>query len=309
LVGNKQIDIHLKLYIMKKIFTILFTVLTGCVFSQNYWDYNINFEDTSQIFRLEIDTVSNHNNIWQIGNPQKTVFTSAYSVPNAIVTDTMNSYPTNDTSVFIIKHVADQGFEMHHTVILSGKYKVNSDSLSDYGIIEFSPDNGNIWVNLLTDTFYLNLWCYEWPWDKPTLTGNSNGWVDFYAYLANFSQYFPISYGDTVQYRFTFISDSVQTNKDGLMFDDLHFEDWAEGINEVNTGFTPDLFPNPASDLIYIQADNSIKISSVTIRDIQGRTLLITDKTTVDLSEFAPGVLLFELNTDKGRIFKRVIRN
>ena len=32
-------------------------------------------------------------NVWQIGQPQKTVFNQAYSLPNALMTDTINSYP------------------------------------------------------------------------------------------------------------------------------------------------------------------------------------------------------------------------
>jgi len=65
---------------MNKLTTILFIVLSISAYSQEYWDYDINFEDTNQFFRLNIDTISNPNNIWQIGEPQKTVFTSAYSI-------------------------------------------------------------------------------------------------------------------------------------------------------------------------------------------------------------------------------------
>ncbi|MDA3953800.1 MAG: transposase [Bacteroidales bacterium] len=34
--------------------------------------------------------------IWQIGTPNKTFFDSAYSSPNAIITDTVNYYPINN---------------------------------------------------------------------------------------------------------------------------------------------------------------------------------------------------------------------
>lgn len=68
------------------------------------------------------------------------------------------------------------------------------------------------------------------------------------------------------------------------------------------------IFPNPTSNFISIQADNSIKITTTTMKDIQGRTVLVTDKTTIDLSDFGTGVFFLELNTDKGRIVKRIIR-
>jgi hypothetical protein len=68
------------------------------------------------------------------------------------------------------------------------------------------------------------------------------------------------------------------------------------------------VFPNPTSNNISIIADKSIKFSSVTIKDIQGKTVLVTDKTTIDVTEFGAGIFIMELNTDKGRIVKRIIR-
>jgi len=38
--------------------------------------------------------------IWQIGPPQKAIFDSAYSLPNALVTDTLNTYPVNQECYF-----------------------------------------------------------------------------------------------------------------------------------------------------------------------------------------------------------------
>ncbi len=49
--------------------------------------------------KIQIDT-SQQGNIWQIGRPQKILFNLAFSIPNAIVTDTLNTYPINDTSSF-----------------------------------------------------------------------------------------------------------------------------------------------------------------------------------------------------------------
>ncbi len=41
---------------------------------------------------------------------------------------------------------------------------------------------------------------------------------------------FPIELGDTVLFRFSFISDSIDNQKDGLMFDNIRFMDFTEGI-------------------------------------------------------------------------------
>lgn len=179
-------------------------------------NYDITFDNNYGLNHLAIDTVSNPNNIWQIGTPQKNLFANAASLPSAIVTDTLNPFPINDTSIFIIKNQAlEEGFLQPQLVILSGKYYVNSDSLTDYGKIEFSPDNGLTWIDLLNDTIKIDsMWTgsyYQplyWFWnshwatsrERPILTGNSNGWKEFGVRLSDLGPYFNIEYGDTVLY-------------------------------------------------------------------------------------------------------------
>jgi hypothetical protein len=239
-------------------------------FAQYYQSYEINFDDPDQFFRIDIDTLTNPNNTWQIGPPQKSTFSSAFSVPNAMVTDTINPYPNNNISQFTITHLAQGGFVGMAFAVLSCQYRVNSDTLTDYGSIEFSPDNGTTWVNLLTDTIYYNLGCYNWYSEKPVLSGYSNGWKDFYCSLAGFGYHFNIQYDDTVLYRFTFTSDAFQSYKDGLMFDNLNFEDWVEGIDDLNQSEAViDIFPVPALESVSIAYDNAL---------MQNHQLLIFDE-------------------------------
>ena len=64
------------------------------------------FDDPQLEDYIFIDTINNPNNIWQIGLSQKTFLSSSDVV---MITDTLNSYPANDTSSFILKHVPDIG--------------------------------------------------------------------------------------------------------------------------------------------------------------------------------------------------------
>jgi hypothetical protein len=116
----------------------------------------INFEQNSAFpwFYIYRDTVANPNCVWQIGRPQKPVFDSARSYPNAVVTDTLQTYPTNDTSSFILAQGGLYGWGYPSYAGITGWYKVNSDSLTDYGMIEVSVDSGATWINILTDTQY-----------------------------------------------------------------------------------------------------------------------------------------------------------
>jgi len=71
-------------------------------YSQQYSNQYFDGADTSYYnsIIIEIDAT---DTLWQIGAPQKTIFESASTQPNVIVTDILDFSPTNDTSNFIAK--------------------------------------------------------------------------------------------------------------------------------------------------------------------------------------------------------------
>ena len=297
---------------MKKLLlSISLTLIAATSFGQWLGDdwFDLNFEDTTTLDHLRIDSIANQNNLWQVGTPQKTVFTSAYSSPYAIVTDTINSYPINDTSSFEIVNLATGfGWQMPHTVILSGYYQVNSDTLTDYGKIEVSPDNGTTWIDIVNDTAYSNY--YQWWTVKPVLSGNSNGWQQFTVWLAPLGPLFNVQYNDTILYRFTFISDSVQTNKDGLMFDDFHFEDWAEGIAEIQNDNLISISPNPTSDELIFHRTKVSTNSKIQILNYSGQVLYNNSNfigETIDIRQLSNGIYLLKYSDTKNFSIKKFV--
>tara|TARA_B100000678_G_C18161261_1_gene483134 strand:- start:14 stop:934 length:921 start_codon:yes stop_codon:yes gene_type:complete len=280
----------------------LFLIQVISLKAQYCSNHTYTFEDSTCMESFSFDTLSNPNNIWQIGVPQKNTFDSAYSASHAILTDTVNPYPTNDTSTFIITHRTSDGFPSPHTVFIDGYYQVNSDSLNDYGIIEFSPDNGVTWIDLINDTLYSSY--YEWwsVYGKPVLTGNSNGWQHFHVELSKLGPVFNIQFQDTVKYRFTFISDNKYDSLDGLIFDDLYFQDYTEGIGELSgSSFSSNAYPNPAKNEIQIQFEKTNNSSfNLTVYDISGRQIWNQEVTTespvkVNTSRFKSGVYHYHL--------------
>lgn len=272
--------------------------------------YDINFDNSYGLNHLTIDTISNPNNIWYIGVPQKGENISAYSSPNVIMTDTSKSYPINDTSSFVIANNADYGFVGYHTVILAGKYLIDSDSLTDYGMIEFSPDNGYTWIDMLNDTILGKEWYWDWFWpnqDKPILTGNSNGWQYFWVHLAALGNTYNIELCDTVLYKFTFISDNKNSNKAGLMFDDLHFEDWFEsGIKDNNFSLIKStVFPNPTKNHLTIEFDNLNNSEfDLYILDLAGKIIYknhysLSNQITLNISNLESGLFYYRLVNHK----------
>ncbi|MBL0311051.1 MAG: T9SS type A sorting domain-containing protein [Bacteroidetes bacterium] len=286
---------------MKKyLLLILMMLFSVASFSQSSSFYTLDFEDTAALHHLRIDTVSNLNNIWQVGAPQKPIFTNAYSNPNVIVTDTINPYPINDTSSFTIVNVAGDGFTYPHTASLIGEYSVNSDTLTDFGTIEFSPDNGTSWYDIINDTFITNHINLQQHWIS--LTGNSNGWQQFYVNLAPLGPLFNIQLGDTVLWRFTFISDSIQTNKDGLMFDNLYFEDYVEGIPEIQNDNLISISPNPTSNELRIYKSNVSDSQKVQVLNYRGQVLYDNSNfigDMIDIRQLPNGIYLLKYAATK----------
>jgi hypothetical protein len=240
---------------------------------------------------------------WQMGPPQKNIFHQAMSYPNVMVTDTLDTYPANDTSVFIIKNLGTQG-AMYGVEVLQGMYYVNSDSLDDFGLIEFSPDNGLNWIDLVNDTSSLpNI---SWWSEKPVLTGNSNGWMYFEVMLMDIGSAFRMNFGDTIRYRFSFISDNLPEELDGLMYDSFQFYEFVEGISEIRfKSVKSTISPNPGIALFRIDFENPYNDSfQLNIYDENSRLIYNDDNIEGVFTEYnakglSSGIYFYKLTNNK----------
>jgi len=283
--------------LMKKLLPAIFLLLTNSIIAQSTcWAYWYNFEYKGCFDGIFIDSISNSNNIWEIGVPEKNIFTSAETKPNAIITDKKNPYPINDTSSFVIKKIADDGFRFRYYASISGVYYANSDTLNDYGLIELSKDNGKTWIDLINDSELEKGWLTK----KPELSGNSNNWTYFHLDLLKVNDIIGIIPGDTLIYRFTFISDSKFDSLDGLMFDNLQFDDFVEGINKISFNkIKSKSFPNPTVNQVTISFENvNQNIFEIKVIDNLGKEVLKPMKTSensilLDISSLNDGIYTY----------------
>ena len=259
----------------------------------------INFEENWCPIYYQIDTSVN-GSIWNICTPNKSFFNSAYSVPKAILTDSTGPYPINDTSSFIIKTIISGS----DVPCIGGMYKIESDSLHDFGLIEISIDNGQTWQNLLSDTVVSNS---DWYTQKPTFTGRIKEWTEFLTYPL---YYFELANSaDTILTRFTFISDSLQTNKEGWILDDLKVVVHTEGIPKTEKQNNIVIYPNPTKESLIIKFINAYSIDfSINIYDIIGRQVfnqsnLKNSVTNINIRFLNSGTYFYELinNIDGSR--------
>ena len=106
----------------------------------------ITFEEPSPYIHINPSA----QNIWQIGAPQKIFFNSAYSVPNTIVTDTINFYPVNNQSSFDLYVGAFNmggmwGWNYPLDIFIDFRHKYDTDTLIDGGYITVSWDK---WIDM-----------------------------------------------------------------------------------------------------------------------------------------------------------------
>ena len=292
---------------MKRIITFLIFLNAHNLYSQSSCDdiyYNIDFEDTICLYHINIDTSSFPDNIWQIGYPQKPSFDSTANPTRVLITDTINPYPINNHSVFTIRNFATDG-DLFGFKMFQGAYKVQTDSLNDYGLMEFSPDNGTTWIDLFNDTVYnVSMWYSQ----IPVLTGNSNGWRYFDLSLVDLGSVFNLSYGDTLLYRFSFTSDSIADSLGGIMFDNFSFADFVEGVSEIR--FKPiksKIYPNPVNKIFTIEFENPTSDSfELSIYDIHSNLKVKKNdftgsRITLDAESLPLGMYVYKLTNPKAK--------
>ena len=280
-----------KSYCQDTIFSIAWSPYMGYFF-------DLNDRDTAnKYFYFDSSQV---NNIWQFGTPQKSMFDSAYSPPFAFVTDTINNYSINNTSSILFTVWSDCNWFQ-----INFKHRIDADSLMDGGVIEYSIDSGNTWNNIRgANVFFSNNF---YPLSN-TIASNSNkagftgtsGWI--YSWFIG-----PIL-GPLVQYRFTFTSDSIDTQKNGWIIDDISTVGVMVGINEFESGAVVKLYPNPTSNLFAIEMKNPTQFVSAVVLDLKGKEFDISTKPIIDLSKFENGIYLIKITTSLGICVKRVIK-
>jgi hypothetical protein len=289
---------------MKTLLIVIFIIDFNILYSQSNCDnYCLNLKDTTCFNHVYKDTVKYPGNIWQIGRSHKPFFPDNLSNLDVIITDTIHPYPVNNHSVFIIKDNITMG-DMYGVRIFQGNYNVQTDSLHDYGKIDFSPDNGKTWYDVINDT--LKNPNFIWYSSRPILTGNSHGWKSFDLNLADIGSVFNVKREDTILFRFTFISDSIPDTLGGIMFRSLCFFSFVEGVSEIH--FKPIksyIYPNPTNNIFTIEfANPKSEKFQLSIYDIHSKPIMIKDdisgnKVIIDAAQYKPNIYIYKLTCPK----------
>ena len=255
-----------------------------------------------------------HSNIWEIGNPNKVFFNSGHFDDIAILTDT-DYYYNNSCNIFFTINIPFNFF--YGQGILSFYHKFDTDTLTDGGIIEISYDNGDTWMNVINDpyplmTHFTGIYEDTIINNEYGFSGKSDNWqyVELYWDWNEITKQKSISENDSIKIKFKFISDTINTQKEGWMIDDIIFRAYSAlgYISEITNNIQ--IYPSPSTNFINIKNTNYTK-SKISIFNLNGE-LLITkcfiNNTKLDIKNLKKGIYLIKVQTDKEIITKKMIK-
>lgn len=307
---------------MKKIVIAIFTLFTTTnnLKSQiTEVNFDIAFQDTLSLNPLSdwIKIENEETNIWEIGIPSKTYFDSSFTYNKAIITDSTNFYSNNLNDCIYIT-LPNTGF--WEAGMISFYHKFDTDTLTDGGIIDISYDNGTSWINIKEDIYHVQtnfIGLYEdtIQGGEFGFSGKSNGWqyVELYwlwhvAVKNSQLEYYPIL-------RFTFISDNINTNKDGWMIDHIVYRAYdalGSNANEIQNEEIK-VYPIPLEDKLYFDLNfTSSTEFYIFIYNSKGKLMLNKQiqNNQVHLSELNKGIYFYSIQ-DKNRLIStgKLIKN
>lgn len=261
-----------------------------------YWSINITFD---------VDT----NNIWQIGPPQKLIFNSASTAPNVIVTDTLNNYPTNNTSTFIAQLGDTYLYPYFYGIVaIQWLQRIDISSNGDIAILEISLDSMQTWANVfdnpLTYNFYgFNAENIDTIDGEIGFAGTDTSWRDIW-YCFDWP-YLEIDTG-YIFLKYTFKSDSIPEEKEGWMIDNMYAHSTMyHTLNNTNVVDAISIYPVPADDKINIQlqqTQQSHYIESMSITSMQGALINswnnLPSKYFIDTENYPNGMYILSVKTN-----------
>lgn len=250
------------------------------------------------------------SSVWEIGQPKKSFFHSAYSGEKAIITDSVDYYSDNCNDYFSItiplyEHVLGEG-------ILSFFHKFDTDTLTDGGIIEISYDNGASWLNITEDKYhiltnFIGIYTDTIVGGEYGFSGKSDGWqyVELYWWwlaLTSAKNTNIDFLDDTVIIRFRFVSDDKNTYKEGWMIDDIVFRGYDVGgmISEQNVQ-SIEIFPNPSNGIINFKSlDVNMSGLNFAVHNLSGQFVknVQIDRNQINISGLTPGIYIYKIEKD-----------
>lgn len=291
----------IKLYFL----TTCFLISSLGINAQSWYQY-FDGADTSVFNSILFTIDTTGGNVWQIGPPQKTIFDSAASVPNVLVTDTINFYPNNDTSACVAKVNVWTSWGI---LALQWKQKLDFDSAQDVGLIEYSVDSGITWTSVFNNPFVYNFYGFD-TINVDTVTSGAVGftardtsWNDIWLC---FDMSWVSQVTDTVYFKFKIQTDSITNDREGWMIDNMnsHLTIFHTAKGEQLRPYLT-VYPNPTNGIVYVETMHVNEfhiIEKMELIDVTGKVVKewknVPTKFWIDVSDQPNGSYFLKVQTN-----------
>jgi hypothetical protein len=162
---------------------------------------------------------------------------------------------------------------------------ITTSTAGTYQVIGYNEAGCNA-----TASAYVNVWqpaTSEFPADCPDSCYTWNG--QDYCTSGDYTQTFQTVHG----------CDSVVT---------LHLT-ITVGIDDYDFISDIVLYPNPASQYVDVRADGDMVVQAIEVYDMYGKLIRVSETTHINVFDFADGIYLVRVTTDKGIVTKRFVKN
>jgi len=299
--------------VRKNLFTTIFCFSVVLSMSQNrdlLWSWTYDFDAVNE----NSIVVISQDSLWQIGRPQKINIDSAYSDTLCLITDSVNVYPANDSSSIIF------GFSYSYTgyndeMYITYKQKFDTDTISDFGKFEFSTSLSGPWIDFTIPHQNLNYYIAYDTVNSFHPSGMSSGWIDFDVSIAmiNAYNYYGQLFTDSCFFRFTFVSDSIDNNKEGWAIDDIqiivHY--YPMSVNELADELEVVCYPNPFDDYLILYHNEPIE--EISLFNLLGERIPFLKQSSYKEIKLITGIVpagmyWLKIKTNNQWVIKKVIR-
>ncbi|WP_162902804.1 T9SS type A sorting domain-containing protein [Taibaiella koreensis] len=282
---------------------------------QQYFDG----DETNPASAIRITMDTSAGNIWQVGPPSKQHFNAAFTLPNALVTDTINPCPAHNISRFYFNYVPAVAWGV---IALRWTQQLDLEPGREGAMIEYSTDKGATWENVFNNPHVYNFYGFSSS-NRDTLpdgafvfSGSDTQWKDVWLC-------FDISWlnatTDTLWFRYSLITDTVGHNRDGWMIDNLmiHLTGLHASIQDPYQTRYFDVYPNPVDKRIYLSGERLNQfhiIENMQLINVQGRVIKQWQKIPVkfyfDVETLPAGTYYLRIKTNvRTETFPVVIRH
>lgn len=268
--------------------------------------YGQTYEECTNFDSSFSNTLIEMNGIWEVGSPNKSIFNTTLFGSKSIITDTLNHYPKNDTSSFIITYFSGGQLAEDNILWITMFHRFETDSILDFCSIEFSTDGGTGWHSMTSDSLSFNLINHHFidldttVYNEIQFTGGSSGWVKS-TLTKDIWNYNII---DSVLIKFTLSSDSIQNMKDGWQIDSICISETHYGsVSEYDLLLNfATVYPNPVKNNLTIDFTNkyneafSLRLVNSVGQVLKHQKDIRNEQIIIENLHLTPGLYYYELS-------------